>query len=127
MVNPSNYQIDEQVILVVENKSECETISSQIECSVKKQQTFIQNYEQQIAEQNEKVKPLVQKSLLHIQNDQNIQKNIELLILNQYIKKFQQNGFSYKIITIQQIQEKDNHQINILDSIGTFCESIIIQ
>ncbi|EAS05563.2 hypothetical protein TTHERM_01511190 (macronuclear) [Tetrahymena thermophila SB210] len=40
MVNPSNYQIDEQVILVVENKSECETISSQIECSVKKHKTF---------------------------------------------------------------------------------------
>ncbi|EAR97083.2 hypothetical protein TTHERM_01353110 (macronuclear) [Tetrahymena thermophila SB210] len=46
------------VILVVENKSECETINSQIECSVKNQQTFIQNYDQYIAEQNEKVKPL---------------------------------------------------------------------
>ncbi|EAR97088.1 hypothetical protein TTHERM_01353160 (macronuclear) [Tetrahymena thermophila SB210] len=126
MVNPDNYYVDEQIILVVENKIECETICSQIECSVQREKNLIEDYQKMIAAQNLKIEFLVNQAVYLIENNENISNNMEYLILKQYIQKFQQNGFSFKIITIQQINQKECQQVS-LDNIGTFCESVIIQ
>ncbi|EAR97082.2 hypothetical protein TTHERM_01353100 (macronuclear) [Tetrahymena thermophila SB210] len=126
ILTSDEYQIDEQIIIVVENKSECETICSQLDCSTKKEQILIENYQKQIAEQNDKIKPLINQALFYIQNFASIQSNVEFPVLRQCIKKFQQNGFSYKIITIQQINQKQKFKTN-LDIIGALCESVIIQ
>ncbi|EAR97086.1 hypothetical protein TTHERM_01353140 (macronuclear) [Tetrahymena thermophila SB210] len=84
------YQIDEQIIIVVENKSECETIFSQLDCSAKKKQIQIENHQKQIAEQYDKIKPLINQALFYIQNFVSIQSNVEFPVLKFCIKKFYQ-------------------------------------
>ncbi|KAL4449072.1 hypothetical protein ABPG74_021064 [Tetrahymena malaccensis] len=124
-VNPDDYNIDEQIIIVVENKLECETVCSQIECNTQKEKTLIQEYQKKVNELNEQILPLINQAAYLIEETESMSNNIEYLILKQQIKKFKQNGFSFKIILIQQINTKKSQKIS-LDNIGTFCESVII-
>ncbi|KAL4449068.1 hypothetical protein ABPG74_021060 [Tetrahymena malaccensis] len=127
MLKSDEYQVDENIVIIVENKSECETICSQLDCSVKNEQILIQEYLRQISEQNDKLKPMINQAAFYIENYTSLQSNIEYPVLKQCIKKFQQNGFSYKILTVQQqINQKQTLNTN-LDIIGTLCESVIIQ
>ncbi|KAL4449075.1 hypothetical protein ABPG74_021067 [Tetrahymena malaccensis] len=124
-VNPNDYNIDEQIIIIIENKLECETVCSQIELNNKREKTLISDYQQKVAEQNEKIQPFINQATYFIHDYENTANSMEYLILKQYIKKFKQNGFSFKIVLIQQINYKKCSK-NSLDSIGTFCESVII-
>ncbi|KAL4480931.1 hypothetical protein ABPG73_020952, partial [Tetrahymena malaccensis] len=61
-VNPDDYNIDEQIIIVVENKLECETVCSQIECNTQREKTLIQEYQKKVNELNEQILPLINQA-----------------------------------------------------------------
>ncbi|KAL4449066.1 hypothetical protein ABPG74_021058 [Tetrahymena malaccensis] len=126
VLKSDEYHVDENIIVVLDNKSECETVCSQQDSNNKKEHILIQQYLKQTSEQNAKIKLLVNQALFYIQNYSSIQKISEYLVLKQKILKYLSIGFSFKIYSVQQINKKQYPKVN-LETIGSLCESIIIQ